>query len=149
MSTFEGAKKAYEKALEEDRPSSEIAVLIRECFEAASTVYEINLVCDEFDPMSPNNVISFEEYADKIILLAETVDDVWWDGVVEADPGSEREGRAFDKILSLCKDKEDVEAIMERIFSWNASLDFERFFVEIFKRGRELPEREREPEEDR
>ena len=75
----------------------------------------------------------------RAIELAKTPADALMVFMDECCFGEEEEILAFDKALELCKFKEDVLSIMGIIFNWEPDLEYERFFIKIFKRGHELP----------
>lgn len=75
----------------------------------------------------------------RAIELAKTPSDammIFKDSCISDEP---EEDLAFDKVLYLCKYKEEVQEIMNEVCSWDLSLEYEKYFIKIFKRGHELP----------
>jgi hypothetical protein len=83
----------------------------------------------------------------RAIELAKTPSDammIFKDSCILDEP---EEDLAFDKALDLCKHKEEVQEIMNEVCSWEPTLEYEKYFIKIFKRGHELPPLS-EPDED-
>lgn len=90
----------------------------------------------------------FEAGYKKAIELAKDVSEAWqvFDHVDITDTPEQL--IAFDKLLSLTKDKDDVEEILVKICDlWSMSLDLEKFLIPLFKRAHELPCREEDTPE--
>ena len=117
----------------------------QEAIDAAKTTFEVIAVLDN-QSMSPLRGVplGYEQYFKPALLkaidLARDSSDarsLFFDESIEED----EEFAAFKKLLSFCKCKEDVEEAMEHITDCGGSLERERYYVEIFKRGHELPHR--------
>lgn len=148
MSSFKEARDAYKEAKKAGKKDSELASLLREWFFLATSMEEIGEVCREDNYQGWDDAaFTWKEYAEKVIVLSEDDSDLW--GIVEnAEIGSEEESRAFDKILSLCQDKEDAKKVLEEVAGWWQFLELEYLYLKIFVRGRELPERPQSKEEE-
>ena len=156
ISDFE-KRNAFEKAwvifeyayYAEDATMTDLAALLNHWISLTPTTEEMLQIWDqdeiENEERLGDAVLTWEKTARLALDKARSKENAW--NVLMSrycEVHSQEFLAAFEKFLEFCKYKEDVEWLMGQVCNWLShcgKLDYEKYFLKIFQRGRELPRR--------
>lgn len=149
---YDSLEKPWKKALYKSdlspKDSTDVKIFMLEAWSLVETFKEALEVADS-DYNNETYFIEWKEFLDKALALVKTRENA--DTLMyRTDAFTEDEFKVLDKFLELCEYKEEVEEMMARICEYceYGGLEFEEYFIRIFKRGHELPFRPESEESD-
>lgn len=154
QTAFEKAWEIFDYAFMEDAPMEELTDLLNKLISLTPTTEKMLDLWEKDEVENKESlgdaVLTWEKIVTLALDKANSKEDAWLVMISRyCDLGSKEFMAAFDKYLELCKFKEEVEWLMGQICKWLGGcgdLEYEKYFLKIFQRGRELPNKSEESE---